>query len=167
MKCELEEKILRLAGELLEACRRRGVRVATAESCTGGLIGASITAVSGSSEVFWGGIVSYQNAVKTSLLGVDEELLAKVGAVSQACAEAMARGAQRQLGAELAISATGIAGPGGGSPEKPVGTVWIGVALGAQVVAHQFCFSGDREAIRLLTVYEGLGMALKALEEGE
>ncbi len=167
MKCTLDEEDMRLASELIEACRQSGVHLATAESCTGGLIGATITAVAGASEVFWGGILSYQNEVKEQLLGVQATTLATVGAVSEACAGEMARGAQRALKAELALSATGIAGPGGATPEKPVGTVWIGVALRERVVVKGFTFEGDRTAVRLQTVHEALKLALETLKESE
>ncbi len=167
MSRTLEEMNACLAGELIEACRCAGVHLATAESCTGGLIGATITAVAGASDVFWGGILSYQNEIKEGLLGVRATTLETVGAVSEACAGEMAQGAQRALGVTMALSATGIAGPGGGTPEKPVGTVWIGVALREKVVVRGFLFEGDRTAVRLRTVHEVLRLALETLRESE
>ena len=114
----------RLVGVLAE----KGMTCATAESCTGGGVGYTITSVSGASAVFWGGVISYDNSVKRDVLGVPEEVLATKGAVSSECAAAMAEGARRLLKTDLAVSLTGIAGPGGGTAEKPVGLVWFGLA---------------------------------------
>ena len=111
-----------------EALRRRGWFMATAESCTGGLIAAACTSVAGSSDWFERGFVSYSNAAKTELLGVDAALIAAHGAVSEAVVRAMAQGALARAGVDLAVAVTGIAGPGGGSVDKPVGTVWLGLA---------------------------------------
>ena len=110
---------------VLELCRSRGLSLATAESCTGGLVAARLTSIAGSSDVFVGGIVSYANDVKVRELGVPDELLRKHGAVSAEVAEAMARGARERLGADVAVAVTGVAGPGGGSAEKPVGLVYL------------------------------------------
>lgn len=154
-----------LAGRLIEACRRTGVRLATAESCTGGLIGATLTAVPGAGDVFEGGIVSYQNRVKEALLGVAPGTLARVGAVSAACAREMALGARRALGADVALAVTGIAGPGGATPGKPVGLVYVAVAWGeGRVMATENHFAGDRGAVRAQTVRRALDLALECLE---
>ena len=110
---------------VLELCRERGLTLATAESCTGGLVAARLTSVPGSSDVFLGGVVSYANEVKTAALGVPEDVLAAHGAVSAETAAAMAEGARRRLDADVAVAVTGIAGPGGGSDEKPVGLVYV------------------------------------------
>jgi len=130
---------------------RAGQTVCVAESCTGGLVGGAITDVPGSSKVFWGGIISYDDAAKTRLLSVPERTLARCGAVSREVAEAMARGARTTSGATWGVSVTGIAGPDGGSPEKPVGTVWIAVA-GPIAVVRRYGFGGDRRQVREATV---------------
>src|ERR687886_1488095 len=118
-------ELVRTAGERL---RRAGGGVATAESCSGGLVGHWLTEIAGSSDYYQGGVIAYDNAVKRDLLGVNPATLQTVGAVSEACARGMAEGVRRLLGTEVAVSTTGIAGPGGGSPEKPVGLVYIAVA---------------------------------------
>ena len=122
--------------------------LATAESCTGGGIGAALTAVPGSSAVYTGGIISYTNAVKENLLGVSGEMLEKHGAVSEPVAQAMAEGARKQLQADIAVSATGLAGPGGDEYGNPVGTVFIGYADATKSYAKEFHFSGNREEVR-------------------
>ena len=135
---------------------------ATAESCTGGGVGYAITAVSGSSAVFWGGVISYDNSVKHGGLGVPEEVLATKGAVSPECAAAMADGARRRLNTDLAVSITGIAGPGGGSAEKPVGLVWFGVASKSGTITDKKVFSGDREPVRTAAIEHALQLLLAA-----
>ena len=110
---------------MLAACRERGLSLAAAESCTGGLVASRLTAVAGASDVFCGGIVAYANEVKSAELGVPEELLARHGAVSAEVAAAMAGGIRARLGADVAVAVTGVAGPGGGTPEKPVGLVYL------------------------------------------
>jgi nicotinamide-nucleotide amidase len=142
----LDELALRLG----PACRRRGVMVATAESCTGGLVAEAITRVAGSSAWFDRGFVTYSYAAKTDLLGVDAALIAVHGAVSEPVALAMAEGALVASSARVAVALTGIAGPGGGTPAKPVGTVWIAwAARGEPAQARIFHFGGDRAAVRL------------------
>lgn len=138
-----------------------GRTLATAESCTGGGIGAAITAVSGSSAVFKGGIVSYCDEVKHSLLAVDEELLFRYGAVSAPVAEAMADGARRVLDSDIAVSVTGLAGPGGDKFGNPVGTVFVGYASADRVVSRKFDFSGDRESVRKQAVEAALMLILE------
>ncbi|MBP9199249.1 MAG: CinA family protein, partial [Gemmatimonadales bacterium] len=135
----------------------------TAESCTGGGIGARLTAIPGSSEVYRGGVVAYDNRLKVDLHGVPEELLARAGAVSAEVAEAMASTALGRLGADLAISVTGIAGPGGGTPEKPVGLVYLGLATRAGVRASRHQFPGDREDVRARAGQMALFRLLQAL----
>ena len=144
---------------LLEAC---GMTCATAESCTGGGIGSAITAIPGSSAVYLGGVVSYANEVKSGVLGVKEATLASVGAVSSETAAEMAGGARRITGADIAVSVTGIAGPGGGSAEKPVGLVWFGLASPDGVRTEKAIFAGDRARVREQAVVHALGMLTAA-----
>ena len=133
-----------LAGLLLT----RGETLGTAESCTGGLIAALITSLPGSSAWFKGGITAYANEIKTALLGVPEDVLATHGAVSEATALAMAQGAIKNLRVSHSLAVTGIAGPDGGSPDKPVGTVWLAWCVAGQATARRFLFTGDRAAVR-------------------
>ena len=147
------EKLVKLLTEKQRTC-------ATAESCTGGGVGYAITAISGSSAVFWGGVISYNNSVKQGVLGVPEEVLEAKGAVSSECASAMAEGARRLLKTDLAVSITGIAGPGGGSEEKPVGLVWFGLASKTDTVTEKMVFPGDREAVRTAAIEYALGLLL-------
>lgn len=142
-----------------DALRARAWRIATAESCTGGLIAAACTAVAGSSDWFERGIVSYSNAAKTELLGVDAALIRAQGAVSEAVARAMAAGMLARAPVQLAVAVTGIAGPAGGTPDKPVGTVWLALAGPAGIDAKRLQLAGDRDAVRAQTV----GAALDAL----
>jgi PncC family amidohydrolase len=142
----------------------KGLTCATAESCTGGGVGSAITAVPGSSAVFWGGVISYDNSVKSNVLGVPESVLATVGAVSQECAAAMAQGARRLLKTDLAVSVTGIAGPDGGTAEKPVGLVWFGLASASGVRTEKMVFPGDRVAVRAAAVEHALGLLLASAE---
>ncbi len=133
---------------VLSLCRERGLTLATAESCTGGLVAARLTSVPGSSDVFLGGVVAYANEVKAAALGVPAEVLREHGAVSAETAAAMAHGARARLGADLAVAVTGIAGPGGGTPEKPVGLVHLHVAGPHGERAADFTVPGDRETVR-------------------
>jgi nicotinamide-nucleotide amidase len=137
-----------LAAVVLEMARERGWKLATAESCTGGGVGARITDIPGSSDVYLGGVIAYDNAVKETILGVPPALLAEHGAVSEPTAAAMVRGVTRHLGAQLGIAVTGIAGPGGGTPDKPVGLVYVAVKVGADVAVSRAIFPGDRGEIR-------------------
>lgn len=137
-----------LAALVLDQARSRGLRLAVAESCTGGLLGARLTEIPGSSDVFVGGVIAYDNALKMDLLDVSEGLLAQHGAVSEPVARAMAEGALRRFGVGAALSVTGVAGPGGGSVEKPVGTVWLGCALGGTVETRRSLFPGSRQEVR-------------------
>jgi nicotinamide-nucleotide amidase len=148
-----------LATATLAACRARGLTVVTAESCTGGLIAAALTAIAGSSDVVDGGFVTYANAAKTRVLGVPATLIERVGAVSAEVAQAMAEGALAVSPADLAVAVTGIAGPGGGSTAKPVGLVWLGAARrGGAVLVESRVFPGDRDAVRHQTVVHALEM---------
>ena len=135
---------------------QRGWMLATAESCTGGLIAAACTDLAGSSQWFERGFVSYSNAAKTELLGVPAALIAAHGAVSEPVVRAMAQGAVAHSAAQVAVAVTGVAGPSGGSPDKPVGTVWLGWHLAGQTHTEMQIFSGDRAAIRAATVRHAL-----------
>jgi competence/damage-inducible protein CinA-like protein len=154
-----------LAAIVLEHMRRAGLRLGTAESCTGGLVGGRLTAIPGSSDVFMGGVICYSNELKTSLLGVDPGLIAADGAVSESVACAMALGAIRALGVDLAVSVTGIAGPGGGSEAKPVGTVWLGLADGEAVEARRIQVPGDRHNVRVRAAQGALALLDRRLRD--
>ncbi|MDH3270361.1 MAG: CinA family nicotinamide mononucleotide deamidase-related protein [Gemmatimonadota bacterium] len=137
-----------IADALSVALRARGWRLAVAESCTGGLVGKRLTDRPGASDVFVGGVIAYDDAVKVDLLGVDRERLERDGAVSEAVARQLAKGVAERLGVETGVGVTGVAGPGGGSDEKPVGTVWISTAVQGDVEVTLHRFAGDREAVR-------------------
>ena len=148
---------------LAQALRESGLKLATAESCTGGLIAAACTSVAGSSDWFERGFVSYSNAAKQTLLGVDAGLIAAQGAVSEAVARAMAEGALGLADADLAVAVTGIAGPGGAVPGKPVGTVWLAVARRDGATQSELLqLAGDRSRVRELTVEVALNRLLAA-----
>lgn len=148
----LELEVLALG----QALRERGWRLATAESCTGGMIAAACTSVAGSSDWFERGFVTYSNLSKTELLGVDASLIAAEGAVSEPVARAMAAGALARAPVQLTLAVTGIAGPGGGSKAKPVGTVWMALARGDRVQTERLQLDGDRAAVRFRTVQQAL-----------
>ena len=152
------------AEKLVNVLIDKKLTCSTAESCTGGGVGHAITRVAGSSSVFWGGIISYDNSVKHGVLGVPEEVLATKGAVSSECAAAMAEGARRLLKTDLAVSITGIAGPGGGSDEKPVGLVWFGLASTTGITTEKRIFPGDREAVRTAAIEHALNLLLAGSE---
>ena len=136
------------AAALVALLKRKGLTVSTAESCTGGLVASSIVDVPGASAVFPGGAVTYAASVKTALLGVPEDLIETRGVVSSDVAAAMAKGAQKRFGTDLAVSVTGVAGPDGGTPETPVGCVYIGVAIKERTVTFREDIPGDREEVR-------------------
>ena len=146
------------AAHLVALYAARGLTCATAESCTGGLTGGAITAVPGSSAVFLGGVISYANEVKRDVLGVPQQVLDTFGAVSPETAAAMAEGARRLTGADVAVSLTGVAGPDGGSAEKPVGLVWFGLATASGTRTEKSVFRGDRAGIRANAVTHALGL---------
>jgi nicotinamide-nucleotide amidase len=155
----IDETTFRLAASLLGELRSRGWLLATAESCTGGLIAATLTAIPGSSDVLDRGFVTYSNAAKHEMLDVPEPMIATHGAVSHAVAEAMADGALARSAASLAIAVTGVAGPAGGAPTKPVGLVWFGLAArGGRTLTDHRIFPGDRAEIRRATVAHALAM---------
>jgi nicotinamide-nucleotide amidase len=148
-----------LAAIMLAECAARDATVAVAESCTGGMLGMRLTAIPGSSRTFLGGIIAYANEVKTRELGVPAEVIAEHGAVSEAVARAMATGVRLRFGSTIGLGITGIAGPDGGTPEKPVGTVWVGVDIGGDVHAVRTMLPGDRHEIR----WRGAQLALDRL----
>ena len=156
----VENDVLALA----EALRTRGWKMATVESCTGGLIAAACTAVAGSSDWFERGFVTYSNAAKTDLVGVSAALIAAHGAVSEEVAHAMAQGALQHAPVQLSVAVTGIAGPGGAVPGKPVGTVWLAWATAQGVQAELLQLGGDRAAVREATVRAALRRLLQAAE---
>ena len=163
----MDAAVSMLVAQLADALLARRWRLACAESCTGGLIAAACTERAGSSEWFERGVVSYSNEAKVALLGVPASLIAAHGAVSEAVARAMAEGIARSSGADLAVSVTGIAGPSGGTPAKPVGTVWFGFALRrdgvVEVQAEHHRFDGDRAQVRRASVRHALQGLLQRL----
>ena len=153
------QAVLRLSGVLLD----RGWMLATAESCTGGMIAAACTDLAGSSNWFERGFVSYSNAAKSELLAVDPALIAAHGAVSEVVARAMAFGAIRHSQAQVSVAVTGVAGPAGGSKDKPVGTVWFGFQVDGLLTSEMRLFAGDRAAVRAATVRHALNRLLQLL----
>ena len=163
----LAQESRRLTAEITEklavALRARGWRMVTAESCTGGLIAAACTDLAGSSDWFERGFVTYSNAAKAELLGVPPESIAQHGAVSEPVARAMAEGALRRSHAQLSVAVTGVAGPGGGSADKPVGTVWFAWCADGRTESQRMRFDGDRAAVRAQTVLHALQGLLNRL----
>jgi nicotinamide-nucleotide amidase len=151
---------------VLALCRSRSLSVATAESCTGGLVAARLTSVPGSSDVFLGGVVAYSDEVKRAQLGVPEDVLREHGAVSAEAAAAMAAGARAELGADVGVSVTGIAGPGGGTPEKPVGLVYLHAETPDASHGIEFEFPADRETIRRRSAVAALHLVRRLLSQG-
>ena len=158
---DAEEYAVEVVGKLEE----RGWTLATAESLTGGLIGSCITSVPGSSAVYKGAVVSYVNEVKHGLLGVGDDVLESEGAVSEKCALQMSEGARKALNTDIAVSVTGIAGPGGEEPGKPVGTVWLGVSTEKNTWAQMFTFEGSRQEVRVQTVSAAFDAILETLKD--
>jgi nicotinamide-nucleotide amidase len=169
---ELREELLRrwrmhMDERIAQALTQRGWTVATAESCTGGLIGDELTNRAGSSEYFMGGIISYDNRVKHSVLGVRETTLRDHGAVSETCALEMARGVRAALGVDVGVSATGVAGPGGGSAEKPVGLVYVGVSTPNGDVVRRYQWPHDRIGNKRATADAALRLVAELVESGD
>ena len=152
-----------LAALVLDRARAKGLRLGAAESCTGGLVGGRLTEVPGSSDVFMGAVVCYHNDLKTSLLGVPSTVIAAEGAVSEAVARAMAAGARTRLVVDAAVAVTGIAGPGGGTEAKPVGTIWLAVAVGDAVQARHLLLAGSRHDIRARAAQAALSLLYRHL----
>ena len=151
-------------GLVADLLLKKQLRLVTAESCTGGLIAAACTDLAGSSAWFERGFVTYSNAAKTELLGVPERVLRRAGAVCGPVAQAMAEGALAHSHAQVAVAVTGVAGPTGGSPAKPVGTVWFGFALPGRVLTEKCHFDGDRAAVRQATVRHALERLVELLD---
>lgn len=162
----MSSALVALAERLQGICLGRGVTVAVAESCTGGLVAATITEVAGSSGYFLGGVVPYSNEAKVALLDVPRPTLDAHGAVSAQVAKAMAAGAHARFGASLAASVTGIAGPDGGSREKPVGLAYVGLVSTSGTDVRRFTFAGDRAAIREGAARAALEWLIEAAETG-
>jgi len=160
----MDEVCMKLEKALGKVLAARALSLATAESCTGGLIARRITDVSGASGYFEGGFVTYSNRAKTLLIGVPAGLIERHGAVSAETATAMARGAMNKLKADVAVAVTGIAGPTGGTPDKPVGTVFIAVATKAKTSVRRYHFTGTRSKIRKHSADEALALVLDHLE---
>lgn len=153
-----------LCRQLADVLKERGWMLAVGESCTGGLIAAACTELGGSSDWFERGFVTYSNAAKTELLGVDPALIAQHGAVSEVVARAMAFGAVRHSQARVSVAVTGIAGPTGGSADKPVGTVWFAFMVDGRLASETLRFDGDRAAVRAATVRHALQRLLELLQ---
>jgi nicotinamide-nucleotide amidase len=156
-----------MAEVVLEACRARALSLAVAESCTGGMLGARLTAIPGSSDVLRGGVIAYADSVKRATLGVGAATLESVGAVSDEVAREMAAGVRARLDADIGVGITGIAGPGGGTPEKPVGQVWIAVDVQGRVRSFGGRLVGDRAEIRFRATQIALDMIRRALRRGD
>ena len=154
-----------IAKKLANTLESKGLTISTAESCTGGMVGSTITALEGSSVYFLGGVISYSNEAKENLLMVDSKTLKSEGAVSSSVAEQMAKGASQKFNSDIAVSLTGIAGPGGGSPEKPVGTVWMGVSNNNKTYSKLLQLTGDRESIRIQSTFHALSELLSQAGE--
>ena len=161
MNLEIFDRIQQVACQL----NVRGQNLSVAESCTGGLLGANLTDLAGASSYFKGGVLAYANPVKIEVLGVSRESLASYGAVSEEVASEMALGVRNLIGSDWALSTTGVAGPGGGTADKPVGTVWIGLADCRGAFSRKLEFSGVRRAVRYETVIAALEILLEKLVE--
>lgn len=152
---------------LVHFLKERGLTVATAESCTGGLLGKTITDISGSSAVYPGGVISYCNRIKHQILGVDSELLDTLGPVSEPVARQMAEGVRRVIGADLGLSVTGIAGPNSDDTGRPVGLVYIGASDGTRTLVREWMFDGDRNAVRVQAAEAAADLALNLINRSE
>lgn len=161
------DQIKKTAEDVVKKYKKAKKKIVTAESCTGGLVGGAITSVAGSSAVYEAGIVTYSNDAKSDLLGVDPEVIKEFGAVSEDCAAYMAMGALEYTEADISVAVTGIAGPDGGTEDKPVGTVWfaVGIVNGNEVDIHtgKYIYEGDRDAIRAGAVETALTLLSEAL----
>lgn len=158
---KISESVKNQIIDLGEKLKTVNFKVATAESCTGGMIGAALTSVAGSSDWFNGGIIAYSNEIKSKLLSVSDKTLIDNGAVSSDTVKEMAKGAALALNADIAVSVSGIAGPGGGTKEKPVGLVYIGIYNKGNIEAHKCNFKGDRDSVRVSTTIKVLNLLFK------
>lgn len=165
MNEKIYEKIAFLSQKLVTLCKENGKKIATAESCTGGMISAAITSVSGSSSVIELGICSYSNRIKSEVLGVSDETLANFSEYSESCALEMASGARKLSGADYAVSTTGVAGPTGDSPEHPVGEVFIAVCSEKDTFAKRFLFDGNRGLVRAKACETALELLFSVIEK--
>ena len=156
-----------VAGDVVRLLKERGLKITFAESCTGGLMSSGIVSIPGASEVFYGSIVSYDNSIKENCLGVSKDVLESVGAVSFECARQMASGVRKVMKSDIAVSATGIAGPGGGTHEKPVGTVFLGFSSSKNTISIKTFSEGDRQQIRNLTCLKAYALVLYMLKNEE
>jgi PncC family amidohydrolase len=161
----MNDELRALSRRTGERLLRANWRLASAESCTGGLIGHALTEIAGSSAYYQGGVIAYDNAVKEHVLGVDPATLATVGAVSEACAKEMVAGVRRLLHTAVGVATTGIAGPEGGTPTKPVGLVFIAVATPDAVRCERHIFAGDRSAIKLATARRALELVVELMNQ--
>ncbi|MEA4863437.1 MAG: CinA family protein [Victivallaceae bacterium] len=155
------------AEKLLKLLEKHGWSLATAESCTGGMAASDIVDVPGASEVYKGGVVAYANEAKVRALGVREDILEEYGAVSAECAKAMAQGARSRFAADCAFSTTGVAGPAGGTPDKPVGTVWIAAATPVSFRMEQKHFEGTRQSVRRMAVDRAISLLIETITESD
>lgn len=162
-----DDTLVALAARLGERCRALGLHVATVESCTGGLVGHLITEISGSSAYYSGGFVTYSDGLKQSAVGVPHDVLAAHGAVSAQAAMAMAIGGRERTGADLAVAVTGVAGPDGGSPSKPVGLTYVAVADAAGLAVKRYLWSGDRSENKRLSAAAALELLLERVEAAD
>lgn len=163
----MKTEIVQLSNELVELLRSKGYTFATAESCTGGAVASAITRVAGCSDVMLGGVVAYHNNIKHMMLGVSETTLREHGAVSEAVVREMVAGVAERFGADCAVATSGVAGPGGGTPEKPVGTVWVAVKVGGNVAVNLLSLGDNgRDANIDRTVFEVLQMVLEIVAVG-
>lgn len=163
----MKTEIVQLSNELVELLRSKGYTFATAESCTGGAVASAITRVAGCSDVMLGGVVAYHNNIKHMMLGVSETTLLEYGAVSEAVVREMVAGVAERFGADCAVATSGVAGPGGGTPEKPVGTVWVAVKVGGNVAVNLLSLGDNgRDANIDRTVFEVLQMVLETVAVG-
>ncbi len=160
----MDQQLSILSNQLAKILVVRQLTVSTAESCTGGLLSHMLTSVSGSSQYFIGGVIAYSNEIKVKALGVSQAILVEHGAVSQYSALAMAKGIRQSFQTDIGLSTTGIAGPTGGTPEKPVGRVWIGISTPEKTIAYENHFSGDRDDIKHQTVSVLLSILLDLIK---
>ena len=167
MENTVYEEIKELSEQIVSICSEKGIKIATAESCTGGMISSAITSVSGSSAVIELGVCSYSNRIKREVLGVKDETLEKYSEYSIECAEEMALGVKRIAGADYAVSTTGVAGPSGGSEEHPVGEVYISITHGGYMMAQRFEFYGNRDKIRAEACFAALELLLKEIKKSD